>query len=424
MNFRKIMSVIFVLMIIMSISAGAKTLEFTIDSSQLYVSDNGIAKEELDSAAYIENGRTMVPIRVISEHFGADVAWNGAEGKVTIKNGDVEITLTIDKAVATVNGAEKALDAPAVIINGRTMVPLRFISEALGKDVEYIGASSQILISDDVPISTINGEGVTAEDYKFFKLYVTDQEIPDEVLPQVLPYINAFAEEITIMADAAKKNGITVSNEDLKEVADSIMADKEGIYTETLTANAVKALTNYVYATSYVRTLEFDVSEEDIVADYKANYVNAKHILIMTKDADTGEPYTKEQKKVARETAEYILRRIERGDNFDDLIAEYGQDPGAAQYPDGYVFTRGEMVEPFENAVFSMKVNEISGIVESDFGYHIIKRISLPELSDYEKYSLMQQYNQEEYNKLVDTLREGADIKYNFTDAEIAEKIK
>ena len=335
MNFRKIMSVIFVLMMLMSISAGAKTLEFTIDSSQLYVSDNGIVKEEIDAAAYIESGRTMVPIRVISEHFGAEVAWNDAEKKVTIKSGGVEIILTIDMAVATVNGAEKALDAPAVIINGRTMVPLRFISEALGKDVEYIGASSQILISDDEPISTINGEKVTVEDYKFFKLYVTDQEIPDEVLPGVLPYINAFAEEITVMADAAKKNGITVSDEDLKEVTDSVMADKESIYAETLTANAVKTLTNYVYATNYVSTLEFDVSEEDIVADYKANYVNAKHILIMTKDADTGEPYTKEQKKVARETAEYILRRIDRGDNFDDLLPSTDKTPERLSIPTG-----------------------------------------------------------------------------------------
>ena len=424
MNLKRIMAIICVLMMIMSMGTGAKTLEFTVGSEEMYVSDSGISKLSLDAAAYIENGRTMVPIRVISENFGADVLWNGEEKAVTIKNGDAEILLTIDADKASVNGEEYPLDAPAVISNGRTMVPLRFISEALGKKVEYIAAVSQILITDDKPLCTISGEELTAEDYKFLKLYISDAEIPDEALPEALMYINAFAEEISIMAAAAKENGITADDAALKSIAESVMADKEAIYSETLAASAVKMLTNYLYATKYVSTLEFDVSEEDIVSDYEANYVNAKHILIMTKDQSTGQPYSKEQRKIARETAEYILRRLDRGDSFDDLIKEYGEDPGMSQYPEGYVFTYGEMVEPFEKAVYSMKVNEVSGIVESDFGFHIIKRISLPPLSDYEIYSLLQQYNQEEYTKLVDSLKAEAEITYNYTNEEMVERIK
>ncbi len=424
MNLKRFLAAVLSAFMMMSVSAGAKTLEFTIGNADMYVSDNGITKAELDAAAYIENGRTMVPIRVISENFGAEVLWNGEEKSVTIKNGSAEIKLVIDSATAFVNGEEKTLDSSAVISNGRTMVPLRFISEALGKEVEYIAPSSQILITDDKPICVINGEKMMAEDYKFFKIYITNEEIPDNALPQFVPYANSFAEEVGIMAAAAKKSGIVAAPQSLSSIVESVMADKEAIYAETLTANAIKALTNYLYATEYVSTLEFDISEEDIVSDYETNYVNAKHILIMTKDQSTGQPYSKEQRKNARETAEYILRRLDRGDSFDDLIKEYGEDPGMAQYPDGYVFTYGEMVEPFEKAVYSMKVNEVSGIVESEFGFHIIKKISLPELSDYEIYSLLQQYNQEEYTKLVSELKKDAEITYNYTNDEIAEKIK
>ena len=424
MKLKRFLAVLIVAVMLMTVSAGAKTLEFTIGNEDMYVSDNGITKAGLDAPAYIESGRTMVPIRVISENFGAEVLWNGEEKSATIKNAGTEIKLIIDSATAFVNGEEKTLDSPAVISNGRTMVPLRFISEALGKVVEYIAPSSQILITDDKPICVINGEKMTAEDYKFLKIYITNEEIPDYALPQFVPYVNSFAEEVGIMAAAAKKSGIIPAPQSLSSIVESVMADKEAIYAETLTASAIKALTNYLYATEYVGTLEFDVSEEDIIAEYEANYVNAKHILIMTKDPGTGEPYTKEQRKIARETAEYILRRLDRGDSFDDLIKEYGEDPGMEQYPDGYVFTRGEMVEPFEKAVYSMKVNEVSGIVESEFGFHIIKKIALPPLSDYEKYSLLQQYNQEEYTKLVSALKKDAEITYNYTDAEIAEKIK
>ena len=424
MNLKRFLAVVLFAVMLMTVSAGAKTLEFTIGNADMYVSDNGISKSEFDAPPYIENGRTMVPIRVISENFGAEVLWNGEEKSVTIKNAGAEIKLIIDSATAFVNGAEKTLDAPPIISNGRTMVPLRFISEALGKKVEYIAPSSQILITDDKPICVINGEEMMAEDYKFLKIYITNEEIPDYALLEFVPYLNDFAEEMGIMADAAKKSGIVAAPELLNSIVESVMADKEAIYAETLTANAVKALTNYLYATEYVSSLEFDVSEDDIVSLYKANYVNAKHILIATNDRSTGAPYTKEQRKEAREKAEYVIKRIQRGDNFDDLIEEYGEDPGMVQYPDGYVFTKGEMVEPFEKAVYSMKVNEVSGIVESEFGFHIIKRISLPTLSDYEKYTLLQKYNQEEYTKLVNSLKADAEITYNYTNAEIAEKIR
>ncbi len=61
------------------------------------------------------------------------------------------------------------------------------------------------------------------------------------------------------------------------------------------------------------------------------------------------------------------------GENFEELIKEYGEDPGTETYPDGYVFTYNEMDPDFETASFALKAREISPIVEGTYGYHIIK---------------------------------------------------
>ncbi|MDY5627524.1 MAG: peptidylprolyl isomerase, partial [Clostridia bacterium] len=103
----------------------------------------------------------------------------------------------------------------------------------------------------------------------------------------------------------------------------------------------------------------------------------AKHILITTVDPQTNQPYDDTKKAEAKKTAEDALEKIKSGADFDSLMNELSEDPGLAQNPDGYTFGKGEMVAPFEEAAFALKEGEVSGIVESDFGYHIIKRVPL-----------------------------------------------
>jgi len=90
-----------------------------------------------DVAPTMENGRTLVPVRVISEGFGAKVGWDAGAQKVTVKSAAKDVALTIGSKNVTVNNAGKTLDVPAKIVNGRTMVPLRFIGEVLGAIVNY-----------------------------------------------------------------------------------------------------------------------------------------------------------------------------------------------------------------------------------------------------------------------------------------------
>jgi len=88
----------------------------------------------------------LVPIRTISEEMGAEVTYNDATKQVLIAKDDTEILLTIGSQEAYVNGEKIMLDVPAMIIEGRTMVPLRFISESMNATVEWDGEAQIVYI--------------------------------------------------------------------------------------------------------------------------------------------------------------------------------------------------------------------------------------------------------------------------------------
>jgi len=106
----------------------------------------------LDSPAVIKNGRTLVPIRAIIEALGGTVGWDGAARKATVTLGDTTLELWIGKSAATVNGTTISIDTTNAkvvpeIINGRTMLPLRFVTENLGATVGWADATKTITIA-------------------------------------------------------------------------------------------------------------------------------------------------------------------------------------------------------------------------------------------------------------------------------------
>ncbi|MCF6094061.1 copper amine oxidase N-terminal domain-containing protein [Microaerobacter geothermalis] len=99
-----------------------------------------------DQQPVIVNGSTLVPLRGIFETLGADITWDGANRTVTAVKGDAIIVLQIGNALARINGKPIILRQKPEIINNRTMVPLRFVSEALGARVDWEGASKSVFI--------------------------------------------------------------------------------------------------------------------------------------------------------------------------------------------------------------------------------------------------------------------------------------
>jgi N-acetylmuramoyl-L-alanine amidase len=91
--------------------------------------------------------RTLVPIRVVSEHLGAVVEWHDSTRTVTIVSGVSRIVLTEGQARATIDGQPIILDVAARLVSNRIMVPIRFVSEALGAQVEWVAAKRQVVVT-------------------------------------------------------------------------------------------------------------------------------------------------------------------------------------------------------------------------------------------------------------------------------------
>lgn len=117
------------------------------------------------------NGRTLVPLRGIFEALGAKVEWDNATRTATGTKDGIEVVVQIDNKTAYVNGKAVELDVPAQIIGGSTMVPLRFISESLGARVEWDNATRTAIITSQVDGGTIAPTQPAEE---------TKQEVVDE----------------------------------------------------------------------------------------------------------------------------------------------------------------------------------------------------------------------------------------------------
>jgi len=115
------------------------TLVLQIDSQEAILDG---AKITLDVPPQIISGRTMVPIRVISEGMGAEVSWDGSEKRIDITLTSLDgtkrvVKMWINKTTAEIDGESVTLDSPPTILSGRTLVPVRFISEAFGASVNW-----------------------------------------------------------------------------------------------------------------------------------------------------------------------------------------------------------------------------------------------------------------------------------------------
>ena len=119
-------------------------IELAIDRALAIVNNQSVV---LDAPPVIMNGRTMVPLRFIGEAFGAKVDWEASKKEINLLLDTIQLTLRIGQKTAYKNKQPLQLDAPPVIMNGRTMVPLRFIGEAFGAKVDWVAKTKEIKIA-------------------------------------------------------------------------------------------------------------------------------------------------------------------------------------------------------------------------------------------------------------------------------------
>lgn len=152
LNARKLLAIVLVLLVaftsVLAAVPGAKaesitTIEVTIGKNTGTVNGKSTT---LEQGAVISNGRTLVPLRFITEAMGAALGWEAASRTANIALGDNKIALTIGKTVAKVNGYDVALDAPAAIVNGKTLVPVRFVAESMGATTAWNAALKKVTV--------------------------------------------------------------------------------------------------------------------------------------------------------------------------------------------------------------------------------------------------------------------------------------
>ncbi len=129
------------------------------------------------------------------------------------------------------------------------------------------------------------------------------------------------------------------------------------------------------------RELKINVTDDDVKQFYDENpakfeqpeTVRAAHVLIGTRDHATGAELSDEAKKAKLKLAQDIQKRAKAGEDFTKLARDYSDDPGSKDKGGEYTFARGQMVPEFESAAFALGTNQVSDIVTTSYGYHVIK---------------------------------------------------
>ncbi len=244
----------------------------------------------------------------------------------------------------------------------------------------------------------------------------------DNLIRQELMYQKARAEnaEATDAELAASISKLRAGFPD--EAAFNAQLAKDGVEMKYLEAMLRQTVTIDKYLRSTIMP-KITVSPQDETQFYEANkdkmghpeQIRASHILLgVARDA------TPEQKQAARAKAEEVLAKVRKGEDFAILAKQYSQDPGsAAQGGDLGFFARGEMVKEFETSVWALADGELSSVVETPFGFHVIKRITvrpaglrpLDEVRGEVRQYLTGQKMQVEVQKFSDSLRQSAKIE-------------
>ncbi|MBE0545877.1 MAG: peptidylprolyl isomerase [Verrucomicrobia bacterium] len=175
------------------------------------------------------------------------------------------------------------------------------------------------------------------------------------------------------------------------------------------------------------RELKISVSDDEVKKFYDENpsrfeepeMVRASHILLSTRDAGTGSDISEAKKQEKRKQMEDILKRARAGEDFAKLAKEFSEDPGSKDKGGEYTFPRGQMVPAFESAAFSLNPNQISDIITTQFGHHIIKlseklpakKVEFAKVAEELKEGLKQQEIQKQLRDYVEKLKQEAGVE-------------
>ena len=293
-------------------------------------------------------------------------------------------------------------------------------------------------------VATVNGETITLGNYEkllalnklsmesYYGSDIWSKEVEDgktykDTLKDMVLQTMISSE---VVYQQAKKDKILPTDEQVQEQIDSfneqVKNDKEyqnklkkmGIDEEFLKYQFSRDLANNNLKAKFTDDTKISESEmkkyyEENKDDFYTDTVTASHILLKTID-DNGNELSDEKKKEAKKKAEEALKKVKSGEDFAQVAKEYSEDSTASNGGELGTFGRGQMVSEFENAAFSMKPGEISDIIKTQYGYHIIKvteRVDEQKSYDDVKDEIKSTLASQEYSKYIEKIEKNTKIE-------------
>ena len=275
---------------------------------------------------------------------------------------------------------------------------------------------------------TVNGQEVPADLFLYWLALNCAYFQQNYGLPLDGSYGNAVLQDsltmtayYVIMEQKALEEGCPLTDEQRSEIQAEMVADGQETYdNRKLLFNLTDETMEFIYSVSdYYDNLLHTLTSAPTQDELNQYVYQAKHILLLTVDMD-GTPTVQDgayvypsldEETIAEKKAlaDDLLSQLRSSDDpealFDDLMNEYSEDTGLESNPDGYTTTVGQMVPAFEETALSLEFGEISDVVESSYGYHIILRGEVEDLDSY-----ADQYRQSLLDARIDQWLEDAEV--------------
>ena len=317
-----------------------------------------------------------------------------------------KILLLALAASLVLTGCNTSNEDIVAVVNGTKITKSDFEKTALKVGKEY-----EMIFGEEIWTSEVEGGKTFKEEF--------DNEILNVMISQ------------EIVNQQAEKENITVTDEEIANEMSSYMQMIENVdeYNKFMEENGIdeEFLKNHFRQTlifdKYRNKImsETEITENDLrdyynthIDEYKKEEIKASHILITTLN-DMGEQLTEEETAKKESDAQDILARIKQGEDFEALAKEYSDDKASASNGGdlGY-FAKGVMVPEFEEAAFKLEKGQVSDVVKSSFGYHIIKvDDKREEITSYEdeKENILGAIRYEIYNEKMEELKKVSEIE-------------
>jgi len=288
-------------------------------------------------------------------------------------------------------------------------------------------------------VAVVNGSAITQKDFDREltsvqqRLQASGRSLGDAQFSELRKNLLENLINMELLYQEAQKSGVTVedavvaehieklktqfgSQEEFKKALEKMNASEPALRAQTKKGLTVKEFVDKKIIQDVV------VPDKELRAYYDSHpnsfrqpeQVKASHILIKA------EPEAKEeQKALARKKLKEVQKRLEKGEDFAALAKEYSEGPSGAKGGDLGYFGRGQMVKPFEEVVFVLKPGAVSDIVETNFGYHLIKcvdkkpetTVAYGDVKEKLRQYLKQQKGREKMGSYIAKLKEKAKVE-------------